>query len=117
MDGAANWYEVVRSEYNKIAPPLSQNKAFAHITTPLDFENVHMKTFSEPATFTTVSMHAAPLWLAAKEASGSDAAAEMEGVFRKKVFFFGPGTMHLRNHVAQLQGIPGLSADVLTSCL
>lgn len=116
---AFNYYDIVRGEYRRFAMPLSDNALFSGICTPIDFEYEHPHSSSGPVRFLSVSMHRASTWLDAKQAAGSDAASEMDGVSKRKVFYFGAGahTSAMRSYVGRLQGIQGLSAGILTGAV
>ena len=121
-DSAFNYYDIVRAEYKRVAKPLSDNALFDGICSPVDFEHEHPHAWSstpEPLRFLSFSMHRSSHWLAAKRNAGSDAAQEMDGISKRKIFYFGPGanTPSMRGYVGRLQGVEDLSTAILTGAV
>lgn len=110
-DGALNWLQVARSEYQKVAPNIGEFVIFKGVKTPLDFE-----TRESATNFSSFSMHSNKLWLKAKAKAKVSIDAEMEGVERCKRWFFGPGAADpdMAKYVASTRSNAKVSASILT---
>ena len=112
LASAGNWLDIMRSEYDKVAPQMSEFQVFHGWTTPIDLRAPRIAASGGGSALAGITFWNADLWARALAQAKLEIAKEMQGVSGRMIVVAGPGSAspEIRSYIGGLQATAKLSS-------